>query len=207
MRKALELNHPLWKWLSFLSDCMILTIIWFLFSLPIVTLGPATLALLHVAGKIVENKENGVIREFTTVFLKHLRKRLFISNGMFLMGIILFINLIFYHKSDFNISVFMVFVMMLLSVLFFGISMYVLPLLAYLTCNVMEILRISFYMSIAHLKWTLFLVTFNSSLLFVTLYVAPYISFFSIGFLACTNMKVILTLIKENDYSPLISID
>lgn len=204
VKRTLELNHPLWRMLSFLSDCMILTIIWFIFSLPILTIGPSTVALLHTTAKIIEKKENGVIRDFTTTFFLNLKKSIITSNVILMMGVLLVINLVFYQQSQSDFAVFMVLVFILLTILYSGISLYAFPLLSYKGWRIKQVMKVSFYMTLSHLKWTLFMLTINGSLLFTTLYVAPYISFFVVGFLAYVNMKVVLTLLKENDYSPLI---
>ena len=207
MKNLFKLDHPLWKMMAFLSDCMILTLIWVVFSLPIVTIGPSLVALFYVGGKLNDESGKGVIREFITAFLEKFKKSFWMGVFLLLGSIIIGMDLWYFHTLTSDIGTFLLFVFIFLGIIFISNILYVFPLLAITALNLKEIMKVSFYMMMKHFKWTMFMLIIDGTLLFVTIYIAPYISFFTIGALAYLNMKVLLTLLEENDYSPLTTVN
>jgi len=59
-----ENNHLFFKVMNYLSDTAILSILWLIGSLPILTIGASTTALFYVSGKNVGGKDYRIVADF-----------------------------------------------------------------------------------------------------------------------------------------------
>lgn len=64
----------LWKPLGYLGDLVMLSLLWTVFSVPVVTLGPASAALYDAAVHSVRRKEDTVLVRFFSTFKRELRQ-------------------------------------------------------------------------------------------------------------------------------------
>lgn len=64
----------LWKPLGYLGDLVMLSLLWAVFSVPIVTLGPASAALYDTAVHSIRRKEDTVITRFLSTFKRELKQ-------------------------------------------------------------------------------------------------------------------------------------
>lgn len=198
MQKLFDVNHPLWRMMSLLSDFMILTFIWAVFSLPILTAGPAAVAFFHVGLKLADQSGRSVIREFIETFLAKFKSTFLFGIFTLMIGGLLVGDMWFFHQKGTDLATFLLFVFIFATVLFIFVLLYAYPLLALAEWNKKELLLLSFYTAIKYLKWTVFLFIIDGALLFVTVYVAPYLVFFSVGGIAYLNGKVIKMIVKED---------
>ena len=61
-------NNPITQWLSKLFDCVALSVLWFLFSLPVITVGAATTALYSTVYHYMRREEGRLFRTFWNSF-------------------------------------------------------------------------------------------------------------------------------------------
>lgn len=64
MRKLFSYDNFLFQVLSQIADCMCLSLLWVIGSIPIVTMGASTTALYYAVNKCVKNSQDGILREF-----------------------------------------------------------------------------------------------------------------------------------------------
>ena len=64
MGRLFDLENPFWSFMGKLTDMMILTVVWFVCCLPVVTAGAATTALYYVLMKLSVNREGYVLKDF-----------------------------------------------------------------------------------------------------------------------------------------------
>lgn len=69
-----SVDGPLYKFLSTLWDVVVLNVLWILCSIPIVTMGAATVAVFSVTLKMVEDQEGYVARQFFKAFKQNLKQ-------------------------------------------------------------------------------------------------------------------------------------
>ncbi|MBR4421562.1 MAG: DUF624 domain-containing protein [Erysipelotrichaceae bacterium] len=74
-------NSPFIKILETLANMVIVSILWLVFSLPAVTIVPASAALFHTVNKIIfgPGKGNGVFKDFYASFKENLREGAILS--------------------------------------------------------------------------------------------------------------------------------
>lgn len=74
MRNFFNAENWLWKPLGVLGDLVILSLLWTVFSVPIVTLGPASAALYDAAVHSIRRREDTVIARFFSTFRRELKQ-------------------------------------------------------------------------------------------------------------------------------------
>ncbi len=77
-------ESPLIQFLNKAVDCVFLSVLWMIFSLPIITMGPATCALYYTANKVIRHNRSHVLPEFWRSFKSSFKQG-------FLVGLILIV--------------------------------------------------------------------------------------------------------------------
>ena len=79
-------DNPVWKFIGNLADFFLLSLVWLICSLPIVTMGAASTALYYVTLKMAENKEGRLLPAFFASFRQNLKQGSLIWLGFLLAG-------------------------------------------------------------------------------------------------------------------------
>ena len=72
MNRLFRLDNPVWVFISKLYDLVILSILWFLFSLPVITIGPASAALYHSVHTVIVQDSGHTLSTFWRSFRTNL---------------------------------------------------------------------------------------------------------------------------------------
>lgn len=70
----LSINSKFFHFMTKVADCMILSVLWIVFSLPIVTAGAATAALYYCVVKVIRKEEGAVLKDFWRGFRTNLKQ-------------------------------------------------------------------------------------------------------------------------------------
>ena len=93
MSNFFSLNNPVWNFLGKLADVFVLTVFWFVCSIPIVTIGASSSAMYYCCLKLTRDEEGYIYRQFFKAFKDNLGKGIIIGVLMLLFGGILGFNL------------------------------------------------------------------------------------------------------------------
>ena len=74
MRSLFNPENWLWKPLGYLGDLVMLSLLWTVFSVPILTLGPASAALYDAVVHSIRRREDSVIARFFATFRRELKQ-------------------------------------------------------------------------------------------------------------------------------------
>ncbi|MCL2701990.1 MAG: DUF624 domain-containing protein [Defluviitaleaceae bacterium] len=66
--KIFDLDSPVIRFLTMMADVMIISLLWILTSIPIVTVGASTTAAYYVLTRRVSNREGYLLRDYFTAF-------------------------------------------------------------------------------------------------------------------------------------------
>lgn len=155
MRGFFNLENGFFQTLSKLFDLVFVSILWVFFSMPVITMGPATVALYYVVVKVIRKERGYVFAEFWKCF-----KENFLT-GIIYMAVILGIGFVFYfnfevinlHNTKANLILFYIYWMFL-----FVISstvVYLFPLLSRFSLKRFQLVKMSLMVSMKHLPKTL----------------------------------------------------
>lgn len=68
MGSLFDLDAPIWVWMAEIADIMILSLLWWTCSIPIITAGASTTSLFYVLGKKVRKEPVYVVKDFFKSF-------------------------------------------------------------------------------------------------------------------------------------------
>ncbi len=74
MKGLFGYDSPLMGALTTIGDCICLSVLWLIFSLPVVTLGASTTALYDAAYRVVRKKEGALFRTFLDAFKSNFKR-------------------------------------------------------------------------------------------------------------------------------------
>lgn len=92
----------LWKPLGVLGDLVMLSLLWTVFSVPILTLGPASAALYDTAVHSIRRREDTVVARFLSTFKRELKQGILSALPVLGMSALLFFAplLVFTRQTD-----------------------------------------------------------------------------------------------------------
>ena len=93
MRSVFNPESLIWKPLGVLGDLVIVSLLWTVFSIPVVTLGPASAALYDTAVHSIRRKEDTVLARFFSTFKRELKQGI-LSTVIVLAAAVLFFGLL-----------------------------------------------------------------------------------------------------------------
>lgn len=75
MRKLLDINNPIIRGLVAIFDLIVLSVLWVIFSLPVVTMGAASAALYHAVYHHVRKGEDYLFNSFWSAFRENFKRQ------------------------------------------------------------------------------------------------------------------------------------
>lgn len=145
-----SLDGPFYRIGNMLADIMILSLVWILFSLPVVTIGASTTALFYVTTRRISNKEGYLIRDFWKSFKTNFKQSTIVWLAGLLIVAILLINIWNIDAVGDLKMVILPFQICFLVELSF-ISIYIYPLIARFDMPFREMIRTAFFMGNKHI--------------------------------------------------------
>lgn len=198
-----NMENPVWKGIGKIWDAACLTILWLIFSLPVVTMGASFTALAYAAMKLIKEEDQFVAKQFFSSFKQNFRQSSAIWLGSVLLAAVLGVNLWFYyHIEAFAGKVFMI-VLMALTVLFAAVLHYVFPVVARFSNSTKNLLILSFLLAVKNFGWSFFMVTATVCVFALCIFYCAPLLIFSMGGLALLDAWVLNPIfeqyIKENE--------
>ena len=158
-------NGPLMRGLNRIADLLILNILYLMCCIPIITIGPATVALYYVALKMVRDEQDGVAREFWKSFWLNFRQGIGLHLIYFVVALILIADVWFALHSVQSHGIMndvLLVVGCVLSVLLAASATYAYPMLAKFENTTKRLLKLSLFLAIRHLPITIVLLAITA---------------------------------------------
>ncbi len=100
MNKLFDLNSPFMRALSRMADLVILSFLWSVFCLPVITVGPASAALCFVAMKLAKKEDIRVIPTFWQSFRVNFKQGIILNLIFLAVGAILAVDMIYFGAAE-----------------------------------------------------------------------------------------------------------
>lgn len=95
MSNIFNLDAPIWSFMGEVADIIILALLWWIFSLGIITMGASTTALYYVLGKKIRKEQAYVAKDFLKSFKENLRQSAPLTLFVNITFVSLFLYIIF----------------------------------------------------------------------------------------------------------------
>lgn len=208
MGQFLNLNNPVWNFMSKVADLVILNVLVILCSLPVVTAGAAWTALYFVTIRMVRKEESYVIKDFVRSFKENFKQATIIwlialaAIGVFVGDILI------YRMIPEQIPKALMIAVVVLAYLVLGTVLYVFPLLSRFYNTVSGTIKNAFLVSIVNIPYTFLFVVLAVvpfAVMFFVIELAPFILLF--GFSAPAYIASIFWSKILRKFEPAISVE
>ena len=198
MGELLNLDNPFFRGIGKLVDCIFVSLLWFLCSIPVVTIGASTTALYYTVHKSIRRGQGYVSKEFFRAFKENFKQ----STVVWLIWLVLaaFLGLdayIMWHYAAAGHAVGSLYYLFLVFLMFLVMwATYLFPYIARFENQTKVIMKNAALIAIANIGWTL--VLFLLTLVFAVItFVVPLVLFLFTGLLIFTQSLILEKIFRK----------
>ncbi|KMY50973.1 YesL family protein [Peribacillus loiseleuriae] len=134
------------------SNIILLNLLWLTCSIPIITIGPSTVALTGVIRRWHLNKEESVVRCFFYEYQKYLKQGFLVGTTWIFLGVILLIDVIFFLQIQSESKVIFIAITAIVIILYLMISTLLFPILVHYESKGLASIKQAFIFSLWDVK-------------------------------------------------------
>jgi uncharacterized membrane protein YesL len=152
MRWLFDINNPVMHWIMKIFDCMCLSILWVVASLPVITIGASTTALFAAIHRYIRLEEGGLCKTFWRAFRENFKRSTLCWGVVLLVLAVLVVDVLVFRTMALNGQFLGRFywVILLLIGIALGWMAYLFSYAERFTGSVKDVLRFSLLMMILH---------------------------------------------------------
>ncbi|MCL2603752.1 MAG: DUF624 domain-containing protein [Defluviitaleaceae bacterium] len=173
MRDFFSLEGPFNKYGGMIADMVLVSLMWLLFCLPIVTIGASTTAMFYVTTRRIAEREGYITSDFWTAFKANIRKATIMWMIILVALILLLMNVLLLTNDEVELAGGIFGIVLPAQLVFLFViaimSVYIYPLMARFDMGLVQVVKSAFYMSVRH---------FLTSVSCVVMAVAAFLLFF-----------------------------
>ena len=194
-KRIFDLDGPFNRIGTFVFDMVFLNLLWFLFSIPLVTFGASTTALFYVVGKKVRKEDGYIFKDFWKSFKMNFKQ----ATAIWLI-LILLISVLVFNMSNVALYgelgryIFIVQAAVLLQLLI--ISLYIFLLLSRLYLTLSSAFKLDFVIGNKHF-FTTILCIILFEILIIAIYIYPPVILFGVVIYAYFSYYLIGKILKR----------
>jgi len=178
------LDSPLWNFMEKLSNVFILTLLWLLTSIPIVTIGASTTALYYCTLKLTVDKDGYTVRSYFKSFKENFLQSTLAWLIIVAASVILYMDFVWCINYGGSIGKSLLIVFTISVVLFTMVMSYVFPLIARCHTPLKNIFLWAFVMCIRNIHWSLLILVLTTGMICIGFFVFWPVFFIGMGILA-----------------------
>lgn len=193
-------DNPVWRFIGKFWDIIILSILWMVCSIPVITIGASTTAMYYVTLKLVRDEDGYTFRSFFKSFKENFKQSTIIWLIFLVVGIILGFDLFFFIKmfaGSEKIKAVMVSVFLAMLFIYLAMFTYVFPLQSRFYNPVKRTIFNAFFMSIRHIFQTIGMIVIDVGVVFLAFTYIPQLLIFGIALIAFVNSYMLASVFKR----------
>ncbi|MDF2511948.1 MAG: putative rane protein [Herbinix sp.] len=201
MGNLFNLDNGFFSFLSKVCDVIFLSILFIIFCIPIVTIGPACTALYYATVKVIRRERGYVFREFFRSFKLNFKKGAIVGVLLTIVYIIIGFDLWAAYKgldgSTLRFAMFGVY--LAITILALGFSVYVYPVLSRFDVTLRQLIKTVLIISLRHLPSTICMIILTGAAI-LGVYIIPFLLLVIPGVLVWLNSLLMEKILKK--YTP-----
>ncbi len=202
MGRLFDYDNPVWRFIGKFFDVMVLNVLWFICSIPIVTIGASTTAVYYVTLKMVRDEEGSTIKSFFKSFRENFRQATAIWLILLVVGAVIGFDLYFFGVQMQEGTLRMILLSLLcgFGLIEMAVFLYVFPLQCRFYNPVKKTLSNALLISIRHLPRTICLLIIDGALPILALLVPvlqPIMVLFGFALIAFINSYMLAGVIEK----------
>lgn len=157
MSNFFNMDNAFFTTIGKLVDLFLISLIWVLLCLPVITAGPATTALYYTVVKVIRRERGYLVREFFNSFKVNFKQGAVAGVIVLLLSFALYYDRKIVAVLEGNFGFVMFTLVNATSLILFCVSIYIFPVLSRFKMSLMQLLKSSLFMAMKHLPTTLLL--------------------------------------------------
>lgn len=158
-----NMDSVFWRTMNIVADIFILNILFILFSLPIITIGPSITAMYTITLKMVKNEESYIVRGFWDAFKSNFKQSTIIWLIMLVSGAFIGFDIYLAYCSEFSFGNIIFYIFLAIAVIYIMIFSFIFPLESKFDNPINNSFKNALFMGIVHMfPWTLIIIALNS---------------------------------------------
>ena len=172
MGNFFNMDNGFFTALSKFVDIIIISLVWLVCCIPVVTIGPATASLYYAVVKVIRRERGYLVREFFHSFKMNLKTGLISGVVITLLYLVLFFDRRFATSLTGTQGFVMLSIFNAMLLLLLCVTIYMFPVLSRFSVGVKQLFKTSLFMAVRHLPTTILLVIITAVCLLGT-YIMP----------------------------------
>jgi uncharacterized membrane protein YesL len=213
MREFFGMEGAFNKYGGMVADMVLVSFMWILFCLPIVTVGASTSALFYVTTRRIANREGYITTDFWEAFKTNFKRATILWMIAAVLLLILMVNFLFLTADGAEAGGIFALVLPAQLVFLFVIAImnvYVYPLIARFDMGLLQIIKSAFYLSVRHFLTSITCVVMAVIAVSAVLFMFPPLLLIAPGLYAWMASILIMKIFKryrpEMDKDPVLEI-
>lgn len=176
MSRFFSPDNKFFTGMSKIFDMLVLSLLWLILCLPIITIGPASTAFYYTVVKVIRRERSYLLKEFFRSFLLNFKQGAVLTLIYVAFIVVSYVDFRYamqLMKEGKQLGSFMMGIFIVLCVFVIFSMVYVFPVLSRFTVTIKNLFKWAFFLSIRHIGWTLLI-----AFMFVAFGVIMVFSFF-----------------------------
>lgn len=177
MGNLFNLDNPVFSVLSKICDMLFASIIFILFCLPVITIGPASTALYYAVVKVIRRERGYLFREFFRSFKLNFKRATIVGVILTVVFIILGFDLLYawgLTAPDSNQGSLLMGVFVGITFLAVSFTIYAFPILSRFDMTVKQLVKAAAFMSMRHIPSTILMIAVNAIAVIIVIFFFPF---------------------------------
>ncbi|MBO5372982.1 MAG: YesL family protein [Lachnospiraceae bacterium] len=190
MGKLFNYDNPVWRVVGMVADFFLLTVLWAICSLPIITIGASTTALFYVALKMADNKESYIVKTYFKAFKDNFVQSTILWVIMAVIGYVLAYGIYVCYQLDLQMATVYFWIFFVLACLYIMMLMVLFALAARLATGIGNMFMMTFMVCLKNFSWVFFMAVMLVCILALGIFVFWPILALAVGGIAFLQAKV-----------------
>ncbi len=177
MKNLFNLDNPVWSFFAKLGDAFMLSILWTITSIPIITIGSSNAAMYYVLLKLLDEKDVKIFREYFKAFKENFKKATSIWIPLLLVMLVglvdIYICIIIGGYAGFTGAI----VFMCAEIILVVFNIYIFPLIGRFENTLKQSVKNGFLMPLKHYFCTLWIFVVIAAVVALGFFFPPVILF------------------------------
>lgn len=161
MNGLFSIDSKLFSFLSRVTDLIILSVLWMLCSIPIITIGVSTTALYYVTLKIARKEDVHIFRMFFSAIKENFKQGISITCLLLILGAILFFDYRLLTAMEGTVAQTIAWVLLPVSLLFVMTMFYVFPLQSQYINSIPHTIKNAFILAWGNIPFSILIIINN----------------------------------------------
>jgi len=197
MSKILSIDSPLWMILNKLTDTIVLSLLFILTSIPIVTMGSSLCAIYYMMFRIADNTEGHVVRGYFKAFKENFKKSTPVWLVCLFIGLVLAGDIYICVMMQTPAAGFILAVAGVIAVIYMMLVLYMFPMLSKCKADTRQLVFMAFMMSIKEWWRTIFMLFITFIMLAVGVFVTAPFLIVAPGVIALSHVYIFRTIFTK----------